>query len=202
MDLPATVTDEERAEIARERALSEGVEPPPPAPAPAPPAPPAPPTQPESPTHPGQVEEAKPVFSPGGRLSILDLLKVYEIGKGYLPKRDHERWQLTYSLAWSVGGIYVGTRKDIVETIVVFWRTDNPNVKPSLGVPVPTKNGNFIYICWMWNNLGIEAMRRLRDHFYDTCDGAKFAAHHDHRKGGKRGELITIPLSSVTEGVL
>lgn len=135
-------------------------------------------------------------------MSILDLLKVYEIGKRLVGKKNEERWQLTYALAWGTGGIYVGTKNDDVKTLVIFWRTENPNVNPDMGVPVPAKNGNFIYVCWMWNELGIETMRKLREYFDDVCEGAKFVAHHDQRKGRQRNHLITVPLQSMTEGVL
>lgn len=138
--------------------------------------------------------------------NILDLLHLYEFGREQLTPRHFQRWKETFALGVSAGGIYSGEEDGVTKLLAVFWRTHNPVVDLSVNVPEPALDGNYVYVCWIWNDLGEEALYAFRDYLSRTQRGARFVAHHDQRQrvSGKarsgaekargNGNLIVHPL--------
>lgn len=113
--------------------------------------------------------------------NVLELLELYEVGRGFLTPKNHKRWRETFAIGVTAGGVFAGLTGDVVAMLAVFWRTDNPVVDPSIGIPLPKADGHYAYVCWMWNGLGSRAIRALRSHIVATLPGVRFIARHDQR---------------------
>lgn len=123
----------------------------------------------------------------GSRFGMNELLRLYDAGKSFLPKRYHERWRDTFSIGVSCGGIYAAHLEGETAMLAVFWPTENPVVEPDRGVPVPNPDGLYAYVCWMWNAIGPAGVIALKSHIKKTLPEAKYIAHHDQRRRVKSG---------------
>lgn len=133
------------------------------------------------------------VFS--SRFNAAQFLSIYDSGRRLLTAKNHERWRDTFAIGLSTGGLFYGSDELNNGLISIFWRTDSPNVNVRLRVPEYNPDGSYVYVCWLWNQLGLAGMRALRNHIRKTQVGARRLAHHDQRKDSKRrGELIDVPL--------
>lgn len=128
---------------------------------------------------------------------VLDMLKLYNHGRKKLSWKDESRWTESFALGVSADGIYCGRLDGKIGLLAVFWRTHNPVVDLRHSLPVPSADGTFVYVCWLWNDFGDEGVQALRDHLESTQIGARFVAHHDQRPR-KRGDLVTTPLDTTS----
>ena len=129
--------------------------------------------------------------------NVGDVMELYEYGRAFLTKRNVQRWCESFALGVAADGIYFGEDDAGIGLLGVFWRTHNPVVDIRLSLPEPSKDGSFVYVCWIWNRLGEKGLQALRDHIERTQVGAKFIAHHDQRKKAKESDrLITTPIGS------
>jgi len=151
------------------------------------------------------------IFRGGGRLSLREILKLYDAGRSFLRKRDHERWRDTFALGVSVGGLFTGMNQDgDYGLLAVFWRTDNPVVDLRVKVPTPSDSGAYAYVCWLWNAFGMHGLVALKAHLARTLPEVRYIAHHDERKKSDQrrseverrrgtGALVVKPLSIAVE---
>ncbi len=145
------------------------------------------------------------------RFNLGEILRLYEIGRDLLLKKHHERWRDTFVLGISTGGVLAAEGADgQIGLISVFWRTDNANVDVAHRLPEPVENGNFVYVCWLWSELGAAGVLGVVRHIEQTFPDARFLAHHDSRSKSKqrrsererqrgRQQLITVPLRAAKE---
>ena len=132
---------------------------------------------------------------------ILDVLELYEYGRSFLRSPQWKRWRESFALGTSADGLYCGRKQNgDIGMLAVFWRTHNPVVDINLSLPEPSRDGSFVYVCWLWNKFGDDGVQSLRDHIERTQAGARFVAHHDQRgKSRGRGKIVTVPLGNVAE---
>lgn len=151
------------------------------------------------------IESARVQFE--SRFTADQFLYLYEYGRSKLTARYHPLWRETFGIGLSTGGLFAGIGvingiaiHDDPGMLAVFWRTDSPNVKLDYRIPDYDPAGSYVYVCWLWNEMGLQGTRALRDHLRRTQIGAKRLAHHDQRKGTKRrNRLIDVPLYSKSQ---
>lgn len=132
---------------------------------------------------------------------ILDVLELYEYGRSFLRSTHWERWRVSFALGTSADGLYCGRKQNgDIGMLAVFWRTHNPVVDIDISLPEPSRDGSFVYVCWLWNKFGDDGVQALRDHIERTQAGARFVAHHDQRgKSRRRGKIVTVPLGNIAD---
>lgn len=128
-------------------------------------------------------EEPKSELDCRTLFKLNELFELYDFGKERLPKHSLARWRDCLALAVQGHGVFVVRGADGgIATLGVFWRTKNPHVNLEIGVPRAHPNGNYVYIGWLWNTYGPEAVQALRDHIIRNVEGAEFICHHDQRE--------------------
>lgn len=149
---------------------------------------------------------SRPAIKYRSKHTILELLEMYEAGRSYLTAKSYLRWQQTFAVGVASGGIYYGELEGNGGLLSVFWRTDNPVVNLAHGIPVPKQDGNYAYVCWLWNSFGRRGLLSLKAHIFRALPGVRYIAHHDQRSKVKTkrsdveryrgsGRLIVHPLN-------
>lgn len=142
-----------------------------------------------------------PAITYRSSFNLLEILRLYDIGAGLLPKREMDRWRTSFALAVSLGGLWSAQSDGQVEGFAAFWRTKKPYVNLGRELPQPDPEGNYAYICWMWRFGEFPLARALQRHVQLVSEGAEFISWHDQRsktKRRKRSKLWVLDIADET----